>query len=272
MNKFSGHFLLLLSFLIASACIGDKEEPGFFSTRKLSKIVFEESLNNDAEDVVRTDTYLFDNNQLTHTTVQTFSQDNLTHETTLYYAEGTVTLTDENDNIAIYTLGDMGYATECTYQLDHQTRKYHFTYSGKYLTRIDEEIDGISYSSVELAYDNESLSHLIANGQRTNYQIGNELNLHQLPCLQVHDIYPLSLHTDAIYAGVLGAQSKYLIIKNTPEGNEKEYTEYTYKQDTNGILTGIKVMTTYMDTVIDGMGNALTEKKTHTRNIKITLE
>ena len=60
---------------------------------------------------------------------------------TLSYSGNEVTLADENGNTAIYILGSAGYATECTYKLSDQVRKYTFTYSGEYLTRIDEEIN-----------------------------------------------------------------------------------------------------------------------------------
>ena len=179
----------------------------------------------------------------------------------------------ENGNTAIYILGSAGYATECTYKLSDQVRKYTFTYSGEYLTRIDEEINSTPYSSVELAYDdNGNLSHIIANGLQTNYQAGNTENLYQLPCLQVCETYPLSFHNDAIYAGLLGRQSKHLIIGNTPEENKEEYTKYTYELDENEKPTGIIAKTTSTGTVIDINGNAYDETKTDTRTIGITIE
>ena len=184
-----------------------------------------------------------------------------------------MTLADENGNTAIYILGSAGYATECTYKLSDQVRKYTFTYSGEYLTRIDEEINSTPYSSVELAYDdNGNLSHIIANGLQTNYQAGNTENLYQLPCLQVCETYPLSFHNDAIYAGLLGRQSKHLIIGNTPKENNEEYTKYTYELDENEKPPGIIAKTTSTGTVIDINGDAYDETKTDTRTIGITIE
>ena len=273
MNKLLYCFLLSFSVMAVSACTDDKEEQNLPPGPDFNQLTLKENLHSDGGDVYRTDTYVFNNNKLTtHTTVQEFYGQSLTHEVTLSYSGNEVTLTDENGNTGTYTLGDTGYATECTYKLSSQIRKYKFTYSSEYLTRIDEEIDGTPYSSVELAYDNGNLSHIIANGQQTNYQVGNTKNLYQLPCLQVCDIYPLSLHTDAIYARLLGTQSKYLIIGNTPEGNEEEYTKYTYELDKDGKPTGIIAKTTSTGTVIDINGNAYNETKTDTRTININIE
>ena len=273
MNKLLYCFLLSFSVMAVSACTDDKEEQNLPPVPDFNQMTLKENLHSDGGDVYRTDTYVFNNNKLTtHTTVQEFYGQNLTHEVTLSYSGNEVTLTDENGNTGTYILGDTGYATECTYKLSSQIRKYKFTYSSEYLTRIDEEIDGTPYSSVELAYDNGNLSHIIANGQQTNYQVGNTKNLYQLPCLQVCDIYPLSLHTDAIYARLLGTQSKYLIIGNTPEGNEEEYTKYTYELDKDGKPTGIIAKTTSTGTVIDINGNAYNETKTDMRTININIE
>ncbi len=82
-----------------------------------------ENLHSDGGDVLRTDTYVYDNNKLTtHTTLQEFYGQSPTHETTLSYSGNEVTLADENGNTAIYILGSAGYATECTYKLsDHRS-------------------------------------------------------------------------------------------------------------------------------------------------------
>ncbi len=274
MNKLLYCFLLSFSLMAVSACTDDKEKQDLPPTPNFNQMILKENLHSDGGDVYRTDTYVFNNNKLTgHTTVQEFYGQSLTHEVALSYSGNEVTLTDENGNTATYTLGDTGYATECTYKLSSQIRKYNFTYSGEYLTRINEEIDGTPYSSVELAYDdNGNLSHIIANGLQTNYQAGNTENLYQLPCLQVCETYPLSFHNDAIYARLLGRQSKHLIIGNTPEENKEEYTKYTYELDENKKPTGIIAKTTSTGTVIDINGNAYDETKTDTRTIGITIE
>lgn len=181
MNKLLYCFFLSFSVMATSACTDDKEEREFPPAPDFSLMILKENLHSDGGDVLRTDTYVYDNNKLTtHTTLQEFYGQSLTHETTLSYSGNEVTLADENGNTAIYILGSAGYATECTYKLSDQVRKYTFTYSGEYLTRIDEEINSTPYSSVELAYDdNGNLSHIIANGLQTNYQAGNTENLYQ---------------------------------------------------------------------------------------------
>ena len=56
------------------------------------------------------------------------------------------------------------------------------------------------------------------------------------------------------------------------EGNEEEYTKYTYELDKDGKPTGIIAKTTSTGTVIDINGNAYNETKTDTRTININIE
>ena len=136
------------------------------------------------------------------------------------------------------------------YKLSDQVRKYTFTYSGEYLTRIDEEINSTPYSSVELAYDdNGNLSHIIANGFANQLSGGKYGEPVSAPLPASLRNLPLSFHNDAIYAGLLGRQSKHLIIGNTPKENKEEYTKYTYELDENEKPTGIIAKTTSTGTV-----------------------
>ena len=135
MNKLLYCFFLSFSVMATSACTDDKEERELPPTPDFSLMILKENLHSDGGDVLRTDTYVYDNNKLTtHTTLQEFYGQSLTHETTLSYSGNEVTLADENGNTAIYILGSAGYATECTYKLSDQVRKYTFTYSGEYLS------------------------------------------------------------------------------------------------------------------------------------------
>ena len=139
MNKLLYCFFLSFSVMATSACTDDKEEREFPPAPDFSLMILKENLHSNGGDVLRTDTYVYDNNKLTtHTTLQEFYGQSLTHETTLSYSGNEVTLADENGNTAIYILGSAGYATECTYKLSDQVRKYTFTYSGEYLTRSEE--------------------------------------------------------------------------------------------------------------------------------------
>ena len=133
MNKLLYCFFLSFSVIATSACTDDKEEREFPPAPDFSLMILKENLHSNGGDVLRTDTYVYDNNKLTtHTTLQEFYGQSLTHETTLSYSGNEVTLADENGNTAIYILGSAGYATECTYKLSDQVRKYTFTYSGEY--------------------------------------------------------------------------------------------------------------------------------------------
>ena len=117
MNKLLYCFFLSFSVIATSACTDDKEERELPPTPDFSLMILKENLHSDGGDVLRTDTYVYDNNKLTtHTTLQEFYGQSLTHETTLSYSGNEVTLADENGNTAIYILGSAGYATECTHR------------------------------------------------------------------------------------------------------------------------------------------------------------
>ena len=121
MNKLLYCFFLSFSVMATSACTDDKEERELPPAPDFSLMILKENLHSNGGDVLRTDTYVYDNNKLTtHTTLQEFYGQSLTHETTLSYSGNEVTLADENGNTAIYILGSAGYATECTYKLSDQ--------------------------------------------------------------------------------------------------------------------------------------------------------
>ena len=82
MNKLLYCFFLSFSVMATSACTDDKEERELPPTPDFSLMILKENLHIDGGDVLRTDTYVYDNNKLTtHTTLQEFYGQSLTHET-----------------------------------------------------------------------------------------------------------------------------------------------------------------------------------------------
>ena len=87
MNKLLYCFFLSFSVIATSACTDDKEEREFPPAPDFSLMILKENLHSNGGDVLRTDTYVYDNNKLTtHTTLQEFYGQSLTHETTLSYS------------------------------------------------------------------------------------------------------------------------------------------------------------------------------------------
>ena len=88
MNKLLYCFFLSFSVIATSACTDDKEEREFPPAPDFSLMILKENLHSNGGDVLRTDTYVYDNNKLTtHTTLQEFYGQSLTHETTLSYSD-----------------------------------------------------------------------------------------------------------------------------------------------------------------------------------------
>ncbi|WP_300699670.1 DUF4595 domain-containing protein [Bacteroides sp.] len=266
--------LLLLTASIFSACKDEKDtQPIISPFPNVSQITLSETISSDGGNVSVKDVYLFTDNKLfSHSTVQEFYGQELTQEINCSYANDKAIFTDNNENIATYTLGSNGYATQCTYQMANQTREYRFIYSNDYLTQIEEDIDGVPYTSITLQYSNGNLQTICNNALKILCETGNDLNKYQLPCSYLSDVYPLSLHVNAIYARLLGKQSDHLVIRTAPENNDKEWTDYIYQLDTNNKPTTINIATTSTGTVYDKYGNQSEVTRTDRRSIKVSIE
>lgn len=74
-------------------------------------------------------------------------------------------------------------------------------------------------------------------------QATNETNnVSEVPCLFFTGLYPLSLHSAALYGKLLGEPFNILIDRIIPDGNtaSKEVTKYTYSFDKRNIITSCK--------------------------------
>lgn len=275
MNKQSLYILMFLMAGIFSAC-SDNEDNGNNESpfQAISKITLSETISNDGGAVQKTEVYSFISNKLaTRSTLQEFYGQSMENGVSCTYSGNQAFFTDNSGNTATYTTSEGGYATRCICQMGSQTREYHFSYSNNYLTQIDEEIDGEPYSTVRLQYSDGDLLSVDANGHKTFFQAGADSNSYQLPCLLFNDIYPLSVHIDAIYARLLGKQSLHLIARTNPEGNEEEWTDYSYQFDEeSGKPIQIATATTSTGLVYDKYGNATEVTQTDRRAIGISIE
>lgn len=265
--------ILILSILmrLLSAC-SDEESDRNSQFPNISKITLSEMISDDTGTVNKKDSYSFTNNQLlNHSTIQEFYGQSLNYEINFSYSNHQAIWIDINGNKAIYTLDKNGYATECIYQQHDQTREYQFFYSNDYLTQIDEKIDGIPYSTIQLHYASGDLQSIKSNGQTFLFEVGKDINTYHLPCLLFRDLHPLSMHIDAIYARLLGKQSFHLITRNIPEGNNKEWTTYTYQLSADNKPTQIKAATTSTGLVYDenGVSSEVTQRDSITISVRI---
>lgn len=215
-----------------------------------------ESLTNDGGTVVKEDKYMYTDDKLTsHITTQKFSDQSMSHEVTFTYTGNEVTLNYSEGNTAVYTLNADGYAGECTYRLAGQTRTYRFGYTNGYLTQVDESIDGTPSLSNTFEYEDGDLISIATGAHKTICTPDTTVNREQLPCPVFEDTYPLSLHTDAIYAHLLGKSAQHFIGSSVPAVEDpQEKTEYSYTTDSTGKVTQIDKKLTYTGTTITSGG------------------
>lgn len=238
--------LLLIGLLIFS-CSDDEE--GNPEGSRLWDIILNETMTSDAASVYKTETFSFDRSQLIQRRIsQKVLESEINYEADLSYSENKVTVATEGITLT-YELNDKGYAAACTYSTAGQNREYTFSYSPEgYLTQIDENIGNRHYSATVLAYEDGDLisvtSSLNGVSNTIHYSPSEESSPFYMPCLTLLDTYPFTLHVEALYAGLLGKAPRHLTARTRPEGNDNEYTAYTYRFDTKGNLVQIDSRTT----------------------------
>lgn len=241
---------------------------------EVSQMTIKEDMSNDGGMVVKEDAYVYENDKLVkHVTTQEFYGQSISSAVTLSYFNQKVLVKDDEGNTAVYTLGSDGYATQCAYQFSGQARVYTFHYDQGYLVQLDETIEGQAGNSNTLTYRQGDLIGISNAGTMLQCEPGGTVNSASLPDLILRDIYPLSLHLDAMYAGILGQPAQHLVGKMMPIAEDnKEITEYTYTTDATGKVTGVQEKLTYTGTLIDIYGNAYESQSTETRKLSIEYE
>lgn len=247
---------ILIGLLLVGALTGcndsdeDWENAGYPVTH-FSKIELKEVKNEPgAPSVTVTQTYAYNAGRLTSfTTAQSFTAGGesfkIENATNVVYKEHQAIVTDEINNVSTYTLNDNGYAISCVRQeMDGKIRSYTFDYlvntEGKhFLKNMTETLDGNRpYSTINIDYSNFRalrITQQVDTYEQTytaSTSVGNEIaNTSEIPFLFLSELYPLSLHSAAVYGKILGDAYGTLITQLVPDGNSEsnETTTYTYK-------------------------------------------
>lgn len=252
---------LLVAAIGITACENDTDGSDNRPAVPFSKIQLSE--NSPAEagvpTVTTTQTYLYDRGLLTgSTTVQSYSVQGETMKienyATVTYDGQQAVVTDNFGNVSTYLLNDRGYAVQCTRQEAGTTRTYTFSYfdtEGKYyLEHLAESINGEPYASIDIDYSNlralRIVQHTDTYEQAYTAASNNGTPNHsEVPSLFLTSLYPLSLHTAALYGKLLGEPFEMLTDEITPDGNteSREVTRYTYSFDGRNLITSCKEVT-----------------------------
>lgn len=264
-------FIFLFILIGITACddneaSGSGNEKGNYPVTSFNKIQL--SANNPFElgapPVTTTQTYLFNRSKLTEYIIQQNytvlnEPTEIKNTTTLIYNDREVAVTDDAGNLSTYTLNDEGYAMKCTQQEGSSIRIYTFSYlintKGKYyLEKITESINGREdYASVKIDYSTPGtmrITQKVDTYQQaytaTTVTTNNEIaNLSEIPCLFLTELYPLTLHSAALYGKLLGEPFDILIEQITPDGNAEsnETVKYTYQTNAYGVVTSVQEVT-----------------------------
>ncbi len=257
-------FALSLLFVGMTAC-DNNEDPdngkpnGNYPTISFSKIqLSEDSSIEGTPTVTTTQTYLYNQGRVTDfNTLQKYTVAGETTEmksaTTIVYDDNhQAIVTDEYGNVSTYTLNDKGYATKCIRQEVSTTRTYTFSYiinteDKYYLKKITESTkEGEIYASIDVDYEiyralriTQKVDTYEQKYTATTSPDNEIANLSEIPCLFLAELYPMSLHSAALYGKLLGEPFDTLITQIIPDGNavNNEITHYSYKTNSNGIVT-----------------------------------
>lgn len=209
--------------------------------------------------VTTTQTYLYNQGLLTgSTTVQSYSVQGETmkieNSATVTYNGQQAVVTDNFGNVSTYLLNDRGYAVQCTRQETGTTRTYTFSYfdaeSKCYLEHLTESINGEPYASIDIDYSNLRALRIVQHTDiyeqaYTAVSDNGTPNRSEVPALFLASLYPLSLHTAALYGKLLGEPFEMLTDEIIPDGNteSREITRYTYSFDGRNVITSCKEVT-----------------------------
>ncbi len=250
------YFFLFLS-LTPTACNENEEES---TEENIACLTITETTGSGEERITTEQKFIYADGKLTrHITKQTYTDRLLEGEYThsvssrISYEPGRVIVTDESGIVSTYQLNEKGYATLCTRkEPGGKTRTYTFSYSttgDENLTGIKESIDGNLSSEISISIpDNGTMNiteqvntcqNTFTTGINENHPgISNEKS--KLPYLFLSERYPLSFHTEAFYAHILGAPLSFLPGQLTIE-NSEEVTTYSYAADERGYITSCAV-------------------------------
>lgn len=261
MRKFIFALSVMLMGITACEDGNNHTDDRNYPTVSFSKIQLSENspFESNVPTVTTTQTYSYHGGLLAEcTTVQSYSvQGELIKTedtTTVVYNERQAIVTDYFGNVSTYLLNEKGYATQCTRQEVNNTRTYDFSYfiapEGRYyLENITESVNGEVYASISIDYSNYQALRIIQKTDTyeqaytaTTPTSNGITNRWEIPCLFFTGLYPLSLHSAALYGKLLGEPFNILINRIIPDGNteSQEVTAYTYSFNERNVITSCK--------------------------------
>ena len=270
MNRFCIHHLLLLLAMFFAACSNEDalpdspdtpEEPTSFYRKALSynTLYTEEKLDSDAQTVTAKQTFSCTDGLLTQmvyeqslTAVEPIS---ISHTSDICYQGDKVIITDSNGCTNTYQLNAQGYAESCEREENGVVkRRYSFYYDETGLSAIEEFLPNdnfeTAYSRIVIAYypDMIKFTHKVDQYFQTFAGIFNTNvpeNSLAIPNPFLAELHPLSMHTAALYAHILGDIPPYFMQKIMPIENEdsQETMTFYYNFDEAGIPTDCIIQT-----------------------------
>lgn len=217
----------------------------------------EEKMDSDAQTVTARQTFSCTDGLLTQMVYeQSFTAVEpvtMSQTTTLTYLADKVIVTDSFGNTLTYLLNPHGYAETCTLETNGVVkRQYYFYYDSEYhLTAIEEYLASdnfeTAYSRIVIKYypDMIHLAHKV--DQYFQIFIGTfntniSSNNLAIPSPFLAELHPLSMHTPALYAQILGNVLLPFIQEILPDESTNK-TTFHYSFDEAGIPTDCIIQT-----------------------------
>lgn len=213
----------IVSLFITALILGCSEDNDNNMEDSQWSIIFHETIVSGTDPVYKTETFLFDRQQLIqHNVNQKALEGEINYEASLTYSNNKVNVITDGITLS-YILNDKGYATQCMYSTASQNREYLFSYSAEdYLIHINESIENERYSTTTLTYDDGNLTSVTSslNGisNTINYEPDENDNYeYYIPCLALLDIHSFTLHTKAVYAVFRGKFPHHFTAHTSPK-------------------------------------------------------
>lgn len=265
-------YIGLLFLLVLAGCADNEsgltkveEAENADSIPAYKSIAISEVLESDAQAVTFTQTYAYDDaGRLSGCTARQTTQGtgtiSIERMTTVSYDGSRAVVTDEEGNVLTYTLTENNRAASCLYRsFSGDERHYTFSYAvdslgRNYLEYVSETLGDASepYSEIEIDYTCPEALVVTTRVDGTEqcflltFPSGEGVaNRAALPCLPLTELYPLSLHTAALYGHLLGDAYEMLQTSCIPTDNadSEEVTRYAYDTNTDGFPTQCQVVT-----------------------------
>lgn len=244
-NKTKPFLTALLTANIFFSCNKEDDRYLFYNDFQTFSILETLTTDNYLEKTERTEAYTFINSQLQYSTITQvlpYYDHTMECQDNASYAGANTTITGCSVESAVYTLNREGFAVSCDIKDGGQLRHYDFSYTNGYLSAVSEAINNTETFQMELRYNKGDL--IQTTEKKTGYDTHTlnftptaEENVGKLPLHYLTEIYPLSFHRIAIYAGILGKAPQHLIQQITSESSIPDTAKYSYKFSNEYIIS-----------------------------------